>query len=103
MQIVDVAVHVASVAIVNERSAIDRDAVNSQLQQALTSRIILEQAKGVVAAEGELDMEDAFHVLRRFARDHGRRLGEVAADVVERRLRGPSLLAHARSAGILPG
>jgi transcriptional regulator with GAF, ATPase, and Fis domain len=37
-------VHVASVAIVNEKAASDRDVVNAQLQQALTSRIILEQA-----------------------------------------------------------
>ncbi|ROR91881.1 GAF and ANTAR domain-containing protein [Nocardioides aurantiacus] len=95
-------VHVASVAIVNERSALDRDAVNDQLQHALTSRIVLEQAKGVVAAAGELDMEDAFHVLRRYARDHGRRLSDVAAEVVGRRLRGPVVLAHAREVGILP-
>lgn len=95
-------VHVASVAIVNERSALDRDAVNHQLQQALTSRIVLEQAKGVVAAEGELGMEDAFHVLRRYARDHGRRLSEVAAEIVARRLRGVVVVEHGRSAGILP-
>ena len=43
-------VHVASVAIVNEKAAADRDLVNAQLQQALTSRIVLEQAKGVLAS-----------------------------------------------------
>jgi hypothetical protein len=38
-------VHVASVAIVNEKSAADRDVINDQLQHALNSRIVLEQAK----------------------------------------------------------
>ena len=41
--------HVASVAIVNEKSAADRDTINAQLQHALTSRVVLEQAKGVIA------------------------------------------------------
>jgi hypothetical protein len=63
-------VHVASVAIVSEKSASDRDVVNTQLQHALTSRIVLEQAKGVLASVGHLEMEDAFKVLRRYTRDH---------------------------------
>ena len=95
-------VHVASVAIVNERAANDRSLVNSQLQQALTSRIAVEQAKGVLAHAGELDMASAFAVLRRYARDHGRKLSEVAAEVVARELSHEVLLRHARSAAILP-
>jgi transcriptional regulator with GAF, ATPase, and Fis domain len=95
-------VHVATVALLNEKSAVDRATVNAQLQRALTSRIVLEQAKGVIAASGELDMQDAFNVLRRYARDHGRHLSDVASDVVERVLRGPTLLEHARSVSILP-
>ena len=95
-------VHVASVAIVNEKAASDRDVVNAQLQQALTSRIVLEQAKGVLASAGQLDMEDAFRVLRRYARDHGRKLSTVAAQLVNREMRGQELLDHARAASILP-
>ena len=95
-------VHVATVALLNEKSAVDRTAVNAQLQRALTSRIVLEQAKGVIAASGGLDMQDAFNVLRRYARDHGRHLSDVASDVVERVLRGATLLEHARAASILP-
>ena len=55
-------VHVASVAIVNEKSAADRDVINDQLQHALNSRIVLEQAKGVLAYVGKLDMNTAFTV-----------------------------------------
>lgn len=63
--------HVASVAIVNEKSAANRDVINDQLQHALNSRIVLEQAKGVLASVGKLDMNTAFTVLRSYARDRG--------------------------------
>jgi GAF domain-containing protein len=94
--------HVASVAIVNEQSAADIATVNVQLQEALRSRIVLEQAKGVIAHTGGLEMDDAFTVLRRYARDHGHKLSDVARQVVARDLRGQVLLDHARSASILP-
>ena len=95
-------VHVATVAIVNEKVTADSATVNAQLQNALTSRIVVEQAKGVLAHTGELDMETAFAVLRRYARDHGRRLAEVAAQVVSRDLSGQTLIEHARFAAVLP-
>jgi hypothetical protein len=63
--------HVAGVAIVNEKSAANRDVINDQLQHALNSRIVLEQAKGVLASVGKLDMNTAFTVLRSYARDRG--------------------------------
>lgn len=91
-------VHVASVAIVNEKAAADLAIVNSQLQHALTSRVVLEQAKGVIAHTGGIEMPDAFAVLRRYARDHGRLLSDVATEVVNRELSGQTLLDHARSA-----
>ncbi|QBR91144.1 GAF and ANTAR domain-containing protein [Nocardioides euryhalodurans] len=94
--------HVVSVAVVNEKAAADLATINAQLQHALTSRIIVEQAKGVIAQTGDLEMSVAFSVLRRYARDHGRRLSEVASEVVGRQLHGATLLAHARAAAILP-
>ena len=95
-------VHVASVAIVNEKAAADRTVINAQLQHALTSRIILEQAKGVLAHVGDLDMDTAFAVLRRYARDRGEKLSDVAGRVVHRELSGDAVLAHARSRSLLP-
>jgi GAF domain-containing protein len=94
--------HVASVAIVNEQSAADITTVNTQLQQALRNRIILEQAKGVIAHTGHVDMDDAFEVLRRYARDHDLMLSDIARQVVSRDLDGQVLLEHARSVSILP-
>lgn len=95
-------VHVASVAIVNEKSASDRDVINAQLQHALNSRIVLEQAKGVLAYAGKLDMDRAFNVLRRYARDHGARLSDVASRIVNRDLRSEEVLDHAKSVALLP-
>lgn len=93
--------HVASVALVTGRAASDRAAVNEQLQAALTSRIVLEQAKGLLAQVGDTDMAQAFAALRRYARDHNLRLSEVAQDLVERRLAGRQILDYVTSKGTL--
>jgi PAS domain S-box-containing protein len=53
-----------------------------QLQTALQSRVVIEQAKGVLADRLGVDPEEAFTWLRRYARDHNRRLHDVAHDVV---------------------
>ncbi|MDX6220991.1 MAG: hypothetical protein QOD91_45 [Frankiales bacterium] len=75
---------VASVALVQDRAVNDRAAVVEQLQLALNSRVVLEQAKGVVAHIGDLDPGQAFAALRRYARNHNQRLTAVAQAVVSR-------------------
>ena len=87
--------HVASVALVQEKAAADKDLIVSQLNTALTSRVVLEQAKGVLAQRGDLDMEEAFAALRGFARDHNERLTDVAAAIVARTLPPSTILEHA--------
>lgn len=94
--------HVASVALVAERVSADGKALNAQLQSALTSRVTLEQAKGVLAQLGNLDVDQAFSVLRRYARDHNQRLADLAGLVVSRKLPAEQVLAHAASKGPLP-
>ncbi len=54
-----------------------------QLQHALDSRVVIEQAKGVIAARADIDMASAFDRLRRYARVRGLKLREVAREVVE--------------------
>lgn len=86
---------VASVALVQDKAAADRTAINEQLQTALASRVVLEQAKGVLAQQGGLEMTEVFAVLRRYARDHNLRLTDVAQAVVSRALPAKQLLEHA--------
>jgi GAF domain-containing protein len=80
---------VATIALLQHRTAIEADVVNEQLNQALNSRIVIEQAKGIIAERHRLEMEHAFSLLRRHARDNNRRLSDVAADVVHSRLDVP--------------
>jgi AmiR/NasT family two-component response regulator len=65
----------------------------AHLQRALDSRIVIEQAKGILAERFELGIEDAFHVLRRASRSHRIRLRELAATVVAEPETPPEILA----------
>jgi transcriptional regulator with GAF, ATPase, and Fis domain len=87
--------YVAAVALVQERAAEDRAMINAQLQTALDSRVVLEQAKGVLSQRGNLDMDQAFAMLRGYARDHNLRLTDVARAVTSRKLPAERLLEHA--------
>ncbi len=87
--------YVASVALVQEKAAGDQQVIVEQLQTALTSRVVLEQAKGVLASRGDLEMDQAFALLRGYARDNNQRLTEVARAVVARELPARQLLGHA--------
>ena len=88
---------VASIALIQDRAAADQQAINEQLQLALTSRVVLEQAKGVLSQTAGLDMATAFAVLRRYARDHNLRLGELAHAVVQRSLPAQVVVDHNRN------
>lgn len=74
---------VATIGILAERAIRRGEVVTEQLQAALNSRVIIEQAKGVLAQHGHLTMDAAFDRLRRYARTHNARLSEVARQVVE--------------------
>ncbi|WP_245974249.1 GAF and ANTAR domain-containing protein [Thermomonospora umbrina] len=73
----------ATIGIVNERAHGRAELVVEQLQGALNSRTVIEQAKGVLAERGRISVSDAFTVLRSYARDHNRLLSQVAHAVVE--------------------
>jgi len=60
---------------------------SAQLEQALQSRIVIEQAKGLIAAERGVGLDDAFEVLRKHARHKGVKLHALAQAVVELGLR----------------
>jgi hypothetical protein len=91
---------VASVALVANQTSMDSLRLTQQLQTALDSRVMLEQAKGQLAQLGTVSMEYAFNALRRYARDHNERLSEVARKVVTRELPGEQVFDHASSKGM---
>ncbi len=74
---------IAAIGLMNERAIAASDMLAEQLQTALTSRILLEQAKGKLAERTGLQMDHAFQVLRDYARKNNRRLSEVAAQIVD--------------------
>jgi GAF domain-containing protein len=80
---------VATIGILQERGARRREVLAQQLQSALNSRIVIEQAKGVIAERTGLDMDDAFRLLRQAARSRHEHLSDTAAKVVTGRLDVP--------------
>jgi transcriptional regulator with GAF, ATPase, and Fis domain len=74
---------VATIGLLQARAIDRRDTLTEQLQTALNSRILIEQAKGVLAERRQLDMEQAFTLLRAEARNTNRRLSELARAVVD--------------------
>ena len=78
---------VASIAIIQNQAALDAADREARLQQALNSRVAIEQAKGMLAEHAGVDMDEAFNRLRRFARNHNRRLTEVAESLVAGRVK----------------
>jgi len=88
---------VATVALIQDRAASDRNMVNEQLQKALDSRVVLEQAKGVLSYSGDLEMSAAYAALRGYARDHNIKLTELARALVNRAVPATLVLDHART------
>jgi GAF domain-containing protein len=82
---------VATIAILQHRAVRDAQALNEQLGQALNTRIVIEQAKGVVSERAGLGMEQAFARLRNHARSHNLRLSDVARAVTTKALPVESL------------
>jgi GAF domain-containing protein len=82
---------VATIAILQHRATIEAQVLNDQLNHALQSRVVIEQAKGMLAERTSVDLEQAFVRLRTHARNHNLRLVDVAQDVIDRRLPTESL------------
>jgi AmiR/NasT family two-component response regulator len=73
---------VATIGILQERAIRRQEVLAEQLQAALNSRVIIEQAKGMIAERGQIDLAHAFTLLRAHARSRQQRLSDLARDVV---------------------
>ena len=74
--------HVATIAILQHRAMLDATTLNEQLDHALTSRVVIEQAKGIIAEATHCRMDEAFGRLRTHSRNHNEGLTGVAAAIV---------------------
>jgi transcriptional regulator with GAF, ATPase, and Fis domain len=74
---------VATIGLLQARAIRHRETIAEQLQTALNSRIVIEQAKGVIAERRHLDMDQSFTLLRGSARTNNRRLSELARAIVD--------------------
>ena len=77
---------VATIAVLQQQSLQQQAALSTQLQRALDSRVLIEQAKGVLAQQHHIPMDQAFRMMRTQARSNNTRLHDVAEDVVALRL-----------------
>jgi transcriptional regulator with GAF, ATPase, and Fis domain len=78
---------VATVGLLQARTIRARERLAEQLQGALDSRVLIEQAKGVLAERCGLEVDQAFAAMRSHARRSGSSLHEVAGDIVQGRIR----------------
>jgi transcriptional regulator with GAF, ATPase, and Fis domain len=74
---------VATIGLLQARAIRQRDTLAEQLQIALNSRVVIEQAKGVIAERRRLDMDQSFTLLRGTARTNNRRLSDLARAIVD--------------------
>jgi GAF domain-containing protein len=74
---------VATIALLQHRASLEAQLLNEQLNHALNSRIVIEQAKGMLAERQGIDLESAFSVVRKHARDHNLRLADLARSIVD--------------------
>jgi transcriptional regulator with GAF, ATPase, and Fis domain len=86
---------VAAIGILAQRSLQQAELLTGQLQNALTSRVTIEQAKGVLAERRRISVDAAFDLLRSYARSRNLPVSDLARDVVDNSgdvgelLRGP--------------
>jgi hypothetical protein len=93
---------VATIGILHERFIRQREEVAEQLQVAFNTRVVLEQAKGVVAEAAGIDMDEAFAQLRHYARHHNLLLSDVARRVIDRALATEALAIRPGTRGTRP-
>lgn len=84
--------HIACVAILQEHPPTPSTVI-PQLRSALTNRVVVEQARGFLLARLDISVDEAFSLLRRYARTHGEHLTDVARQLMTTPDARPALLA----------
>jgi ANTAR domain/GAF domain len=87
---------IATIGILAQRTMHQAELLAAQLQQALTSRVTIEQAKGILAERRGISVDEAFGMLRTYARGNNLRLSDLARDVAARSAAAAALLENPR-------
>jgi transcriptional regulator with GAF, ATPase, and Fis domain len=74
---------IATIGILQQRLIHDRNVLTAQLETALESRVVIEQAKGIVAERNRIGVDEAFRQIRRFTRNTNRLLSDTARGIVD--------------------
>jgi GAF domain-containing protein len=82
VQIVQALADIAAIGLLQERAIRRGEVLTEQLQSALNTRVVIEQAKGAVAQARGVSVDEAFTTIRNYARSNNRRLSDVAQAVV---------------------
>lgn len=89
---------IATIGILQQRSIHRTSLLAENLQRALNTRIVVEQAKGILSERGDLPMDVTFDLLRSYARSHNLKLSALAHSVVYPPHAADAVLASARPA-----
>ncbi len=85
---------IATIGLLQERAVHQSGLIAEQLQTALNSRILIEQAKGVLLASAGIDVDQAFQLIRAYSRRTNQPLKKVSNDVITRELTAEALRAQ---------
>jgi len=83
VQVVQALADVATIGLLQERAIHRAEVLTEQLQGALNSRVVIEQAKGALARAHGISVDEAFTQLRTYARNHNRKLGDLAQAILD--------------------
>jgi len=96
-QVAQALADIATIGILQERALNDAHVVTTQLEGALESRVVIEQAKGIVAEHNHIDIDNAFELLRAYARTHNSLLRHTAQQIIDGTLASHALVEPTRS------
>ncbi len=82
IQIVQALADIAAIGLLQQRAITRAEILTEQLQGALNSRIVIEQAKGAIAQARGVSVDEAFELIRHYSRVHSRRLSDIAEIII---------------------
>ena len=96
-QIAQALADIATIGILQERALNDGRILSTQLEGALESRVVIEQAKGFIAEHNQVSVDTAFDMLREYARSHHRLLRQTCDDIIAGTLDAGALMVSAKN------